>query len=1004
MKKVLTILIVVCAALSVQAQNRLSGKVSDVTGDPIPGANVFVKGTTQGTITDLDGKYTLNDVAPDATMVVSFIGFKTQEVQVNNQSEINVTLTEDAIGLEEVVAVGYGQTQNKRTVSTAVTTVDSKHIEKLPVTRPEQALQGSAPGIVIIQESGSPGAPLTIRMRGVSTAGDATPLIMVNGVQVPDMNFINSNDIKNIVVLKDAASTAIYGSRGGNGVILVETKSGKRNAKKTSIDFSAYYGVQSLASSGDYLNFDEYVQYYNNSVEYYKWRNPEGNLPGRDTFTANEIATLEGGTDWIDEFTEVAPMSDFYMNVTGGTEKTAYALSGGLLSQEGIIGGDQTKFKRGNIKFTYDIDLFDNVDVNLFAYYTMNNRNFIAENSENSFLMTSVMSMPPVYPIYDDEGVPFNNGLQSGVTYRNIPLNSQAELGNPIINLNQSDNKSNMDVLFGGGSLNWKISNLLKFSTNYSYLSRTTTNKNFNARYDYSSQSYVRETNSMTETFLDENFQQWEGYFTITPELGDGHDLNIIAGTSLLENNFYQRSRSGANFIPNTISEVNFSNIIDDEDASIGIDQGYKNTTASFYTRANYTINQKYLFGVTLRADGSSKFSEDNKWGYFPSFSAGWVLSEEDFMADSELFTLLKVRGSWGINGNDRIDPYQYIDRYQKGRGTLAHLDFNEDIKWEEISQINFGLDMNMFDNRLGITLDYYQKTTDDMLLDFPNPGMLGQAAPTRNAAEVSNEGIEVMISHLNTIGDLSYNIGFNLGYNTNEVKDLGGGEPIEGANTRIFQGAPNLTRTDEGHPIASFYGYQVEGLDEFGDLVYVDQNDDTVIEPENDRVYIGNPYPDYTVGITGGLEYKGFDFSFFFQGAYGHEVVNAANQYGFAYTNRTTKVLNAWMPGNETNIARPSALEVTNHQFSDYYVEDGSYMRLKNVTLGYTLPKSLSREINMSNVRVYVSGQNLITFTDYSGLDPEIGMNDGNPLDVGIDRAFYPAARTVLGGIQISF
>ncbi len=1004
MKKILTILFLFHVGLMVQAQMNVSGTVSDDTGNPIPGANILVKGTTTGTVTNADGNYAIDNVASDATLVISFIGYTTQEVNVDGRAVINITLFEDALSLEEVVILGYGQTQNKRTVSTAITTVDSKHIEKLPVTRPEQALQGSAPGIVIIQESGSPGAPLTIRMRGVSTAGDATPLIMVDGVQVPDMNFVNANDIKNIVVLKDAASTAIYGSRGGNGVILVETKSGKRNAKKTTIDFSAYYGVQSLATSGDYMDFDEYIQYYNNSVEYFKWRNPEGNLPGRDVFTSQDKTALGGGTNWLDEFTDVAPMSDMYLNITGGSEKSAYALSGGLLSQEGIIGGEKTKFKRVNIKFTYNIDLYDNIEANLFAYYTMNDRNFIAENSENSFLMTSVMSMPLVYPIYDEEGVPFNNGIQAGVSYKNIPLNVQAELGNPILRLDHSDNNSEMHVLFGGGAVKWDLTDFLKFSTNYSYLSRSTTNRMFNARYDYSSQQHVNETNSLTEIFFDESYSQWEGYFTLTPDIGEGHNLNIIAGTSLLENKFYQRSRSGANFIPNTLGEVNFSNIINDEDTSIGIDEGYKNTTASFYARGNYTYQDKYLFGLTLRADGSSKFSDENKWGYFPSVSAGWVLSEEGFMADSELFSLFKIRGSWGINGNDRIAPYQYIDRYQKGRGTLTHLDYNENIKWEEISQINVGLDVNMFNNRLGVTLDYYQKTTEDMLLNFPNPGMLGQAAPTRNAASVKNDGVELMVSHINKIGSLSYNIGFNLGYNTNEVTDLGGGEPIEGANTRIFEGAPNLTRTDEGHPIASFYGYEVAGLDEFGDLVYVDQNKDQIIDAENDRVFIGNPYPDYTYGIIGGLEFKGVDFSFFFQGTIGNDVVNAATQYGFAYTNRTNKVLDGWMPDNKTDVARPSALEVTNHEFSDYYIEDGSYLRLKNITLGYTLPKAVVQNLKLGNVRFYVSGQNLVTFTDYSGLDPEIGMNNGNPLDVGIDRAFYPAARTVLGGVQISF
>jgi len=380
-------------------------------------------------------------------------------------------------------------------------------------------------------------------------------------------------------------------------------------------------------------------------------------------------------------------------------------------------------------------------------------------------------------------------------------------------------------------------------------------------------------------------------------------------------------------------------------------------------------------------------------------------VSSEDFLKGSAAIDLLKLRASWGISGNDQIPPYQHFQRYSTLGGTLTPLDFNPNIKWEEITQTNVGLDADLFGNRIGVTLDYYVKETKDMLLNFPNPGFLGIPPPVRNAATVENKGFEAILTYRNKIGnDFAYNISLNYGRNTNEVTDLGGGVPIESANIRVFKDAPNITRTDEGHPIASFYGLVFEGLDNVGNPVYKDLNNDGVIDLNNDRDYIGNPFPDFIYGLNLSVSFKGVDLTAFVQGSQGNDVVNAAAGYHVQYSNRTDRVVNAWtLENTNTRVMRPSALEVVNHEFSDYYIEDGSYLRLKNITLGYTLPASILKNIGISHFRIFASGNNLFTQTDYSGLDPEIGANN-NPLDVGVDRGFYPLAKSITGGVQVSF
>ena len=997
---VLLLLIFFCFNLQAQTTSVSGTVIGEDDGLSLPGVNILVKGTSNGTTTDLDGKYNLS-CEKGATLVFSFTGFASQEIVVGVETTIDVTLKTSTEVLGEIVVTGYGQTQNKRLVSTAISTLNPKIIQDRPITRVEQAIQGFAPSVVVIQESGSPGAGQTIRMRGIGTAGNATPLILVNGVQVPDMNFINSNDVQNITILKDAASTAIYGARGGNGVLLIETKQEGTKDGTANVTLNSYYGIQSLANEGDYLNTQEYANYYNQSSLY---QIREGESPnGRPRFTDEEIAALPN-TTWIREVSDEAAIQDHHLSIEGGSNQTTYYAGLGYFDQGGIIGN--SNFQRYSMALNLKSQLSEKIDVNVFTTFSKNNREFIAENSINSRIISSVASLPPIFPARDEDGFPFNNGDQTGVVVNGVIMNPQPEFGNPLIALDFVENRSSMDVFYANTLFNWRVLDRLKVSTSFGYLDRKSNSETFVPRFSIPAANIENLVNSLSQSTYDDRFWQWEGYVNIDAKHSENSSLDFILGTSVLSNENFATSRRGENFFANTFDEVNFSNLISEEDKTLFGDQAAKNTTLSYYGRVNYILNEKYLLTGTVRADASSKFGSNNRWGVFPSFSMGWIISSENFLKNSPVFDLLKLRASWGVNGNDQIAPYQYASRFANSQGNLSRLDANPDVKWEEITQTNIGLDANLFKNRIGITLDYYVKETSDMLLNFPIPGFLGIPPPIRNAASVRNKGVELEILYRNRANsDFSYELGFNIGRSTNEVTDLAGGEPIPSANLRSFANSPNISLTDEGHPIASFYGFVFDGVDDKGNATYQDLNGDGVISPSDDRTFIGNPFPDFVYGLNVNLNYKNFDLGASVSGTYGNDLVNSSILYSVIYGNRTTKqVENAWTHENtNSNILRPSATEVVNNEFSDYYIEDGSYLRLKNISLGYTLPEQIFSKVGIEKFRLFVSASNLFTLTDYSGLDPEIGANN-DPLNIGIDQGFYPQARTILGGINVNF
>lgn len=1005
----IAMMIVLLASVNSFAQDKsVSGHVFDETGEGLPGVYVIVKGTANGTTTDTQGDFKLSIPQSANILVFSYVGYESHEVVIGDVFTFNIEMDPDITSLDEIVVTGYGQTQNKMLISTSVQSVKAEQLVKdRPVMRLEQALRGVSPAVVVLQESGSPGAPLTIRMRGVGTAGDATPLTLLNGFQVPDMNFINPNDISGAQIYKDAASSAIYGARGGNGVFNLQSKEGNSD-QLIGGSFSMYYGVQSLANKGDYLTGQEYAQYYNDS---YTWLARHASTVGaRAPFSDDEISRLPN-TTWIEEVSQDAPIQDYHLSLYGGKNNTNYYISGGWLDQQGIIG--QTDFSRRSVNATVNTKAFDKLEIKLLGNYSNNGRLFIAENSENSRLMSAVSSLPGIYPVYAESGSPFNNGRQGNTSYNGVDLFSIAEFGNPMIGLTHTRNEAITNTMFGSGLLGYELNENFKLNTSYGYLSRNTDIKTFAETFDYPDEQYTSTVNYLSENRYEEIYWQWEGYLGYNKKFGD-HTIDAVIGMSLLNNESSFSGMNAVNLSVNSFDEASFEHVLDpDQDQNTFIPSGQKNTTMSYYGRANYNFREKYVFGITLRADGSSKFGPENKWGMFPSFDAAWVISNESFLQNASFFDLLKLRASWGVNGNDRIAPYQYADRYllqgSVGSEQAQLQDYNPDVKWEEITQTDIGIDMDLFGNKVGITLDYYIKETADMLIPFPNPGYTGLPDPVRNAATVKNTGFETIVMYRESIKDFKIDFGFNVGFNTNEITALNGGLPLTGANTRVFRDAPDLSYADVGDPIASFYGYTLESLDAEGNPVYKDISGpdgtpDGIINQEYDRTIIGNPYPNMIFGINLSLKYKGFELFSQASGTEGNDVVNASQGYGFAYSNRPTKVLGAWSLENPSSeVMRPSATEATNHEFSDYYIEDGSYFRFKNITLGYSFPKTILEKLKLEKLRIYISGNNLITFTKYSGYDPEIGANN-DPRDVGIDRGFYPQAKSIIGGLQLSF
>lgn len=1008
---------IVCMVFQLQAQITVSGRVTSAAddGESVIGATILEKGTGNGTTTDFDGNYELTIAGQEATLVISYIGLETQEIQVGNRTTIDVILNEEASLLEEVIVVGYG-TEKRSKISGAVAVLNADEISETPILRPEQALQGRISGVQVAQNSGSPGSALTVLVRGVSTINNSSPLFIVDGIPVDGMDFLNPADIESINVLKDAASAAIYGSRGANGVVLITTKGGKKK-EEGKISYDAYYGSQEAWKHVNLLSAREYA-ILSNEAHIAAGKTPLPEFANPDA--------LGEGTDWQSAIFQAAPMTNHQVTFRGGSEKSTYMVSGNYYDQNGIVGGEKANFNRYTARLNVRHDVKDWLTIGSNINFIHFTRDALAENNEFNTPVVRALNMDPVTPIRKHDG-----------TFA-YSIYSDTDITNPVNAIQQTYSTWTTNRVVAGAEANLKIMEGLNFRSSYSLDVNFATLEGFNPIYDLSNHPALNdapagERGIVNSVFLNHNTwtnNQWENVLTYEKYFGGAHDLKFTLGNTIYQQRFEFSGGSNTNLPTNNPNDAYISNTIDPIASQGAYGGANEAALVSYFGRVNYAYRDKYLFSATLRMDGSSRFGVNNRYGYFPSFSAGWILTNEDFWTMDDI-SHLKIRASWGQNGNDKIGEYAFTtvvlsgQNYTFGRdeiitnGSVALVGSNPDLKWETITQTDIGVDLELWQGKVNVIADYFIKTTSDMLYAAPIPLIAGTQPPVQNVASMENKGWEFALNYRNRDNDFKYGVGANITLIDNKVTSLGnGGEPVPSGRVQSANAFAALT--DVGHPLASFYGYVTDGIFQSqeevnahafqnentapGDIRFRDLNSDGVIDI-NDRTFIGNPIPKFTYGFTADAEFKGFDFSAFVQGSEGNDIYNSTVRYDFSYVNRPVSALNRWTGPGTSNFEPRVNLNDPNQnaRISDRFIEDGSYLRLKNVQLGYTLPKDISKKMKFDKFRVYVSAQNLMTWTNYSGLDPEIGTIGGS-LELGIDRGFYPQARTFLGGVNVVF
>ena len=973
-------------------------------GLTIPGVSVVVKGTTNGTTTDLDGKYEIK-VGTNTILVFSYIGMKPFEATVGTRAELNVALQTDNFAMDEVVVVGYG-VQKKSDITGAVASVDFEDLESQPINTVSDALKGRIAGVQVISNSGSPGGSTSIRVRGIGSVNNSEPLYVVDGIPTADINFLNPNDIASIEVLKDASSSAIYGSRGANGVVLVSTKSGKVNSAP-SISVDAYYGVKEVLNNWETTSGSEW---YSIQEEMNKTRTSPLDLSQVDKNV---------NTDWFDEITRSATVQDYNVSVSGGSDKLTYILGAGYYDEEGTVKGSDYERITTRLKTDYQAKEYLKIGTNI--NIQSNQRSSITEGSYHTGVINTAIKLEPVVPVWINEA----EGKYDFSKFTDYP--------NPVAQIAYDNYRTEQFRLLGNVYAELEIIKDLKLKTSYG-LNRTVTDT-----YDFDPVYTVNtnQNNGVSKVYRGYDrsvYQTWENTLAYNKTIGK-HDIGALVGFTKEKSRYESLTGSKTN-VPNEDEALWYLDGAADGDLTTGSAEEY--TLMSYLGRVNYSYDNKYLMTVNFRTDGSSRFADGNRWGYFPSVALGWKLSEENFMKDIDWLSILKLRGGWGQIGNQNIGIYPYQTtmngsaqyRYIFGNDEEVNQGYvvtsmkDRNIQWETVESLNLGFDAALFDARMEVSFDWFNKDTKNMLLSVPIPYYYGyESGPVVNVGEANNKGLELSLGWRDQIGkDFSYNIGVNVSTYKNEMKSIGSGQPITGG--AYYLG--NATNTEEGESIGYFYGYKTDGvfqtqaeIDAYatqgnnsllqpGDMKFVDVTGDGVVDGD-DRTKIGSPDPDYTYGINLGAQYKNWEISAFIQGSKGNEIFNAmkTHLYKFDETNKHKDMLNSWTPTNtNTNMPRLTGYDRNDtNRTSDRFVEDGSYMRLKNLMLAYNFPKRWLNHAKLSSAKLYFSGQNLWTVTDYSGADPEIGqISSTNYLSRGVDIGTYPQAKTYVVGVKLGF
>ncbi|WP_460189607.1 SusC/RagA family TonB-linked outer membrane protein [Urechidicola sp. KH5] len=1012
-KKILNLL--VCFfSVALMAQNlTIQGTVIDQgSKEPLPGVNVIVLNTNLGASTDFDGNFIIDGVAVNAILEISSIGYETQTVQVVDESPMQIELVESAQTLNEVVVIGYGS-QKKREVTGAVSVVGSETLDEIKPIKVEQALQGTVSGVNVTSQSGAPGAGFDIRIRGISTNGANGPLVIIDGYQ-GDLSILNPNDIESITVLKDAQA-AIYGTIGANGVVLVTTKRGRYNAK-TKVSYNVYTGFQESSKKLSLLNATEYGLLLNESY-----------AAGGQDLPYDDVSNLGQGTNWQDEvLNSGVPIVSHDLSVSGGGDKVSYTLSGSHLYQQGIIAPKKSDFRRNTARLAMNADLYENLKLSTNIIYTYINRGSIAESGLGSVLFNA-LNAPPTLSTVDENGdytlVPSTTGL--GI-----------EIINPLAQIANTYNDYDLNKWNGNVSLDYQVIDQIKLTGRVGFNTANSRGKDFAKEVNYGGKVFDVTRSAVNQNAINDNDYTFDFFANYKNTFNEKHTLDATLGTTV-----YKQWGSGlfaTGFdVPNNsweFADISLAQGIA-ESRAVG-SYAYDERRLSFFGRVQYDFEGKYLFSAMIRRDLSSRFGPDNRVGWFPSATAGWVVSDEEFFGESKTINFFKLRASYGVLGNDQIPNNGYIGTLS-GEGTyvfdgvlvngtaIGQLP-NESLQWEEAKKFDVGIDLKLFDNQVDVTADYFINTRDNLLIaNIPVSGISGVyapggASPTVNAGGVRNKGFEFAIGYKNTVSeDFDFSINYNITTLNNEVLEVNNSTGfIEGGSFGVGQPAPS--RMEVGQPIGYFYGYKTDGIFQNqaevdahpsqidlgaeavpGDIRYVDLNNDGVINSD-DRTNIGDPIADVTMGLNLSFNYKNIDFVAYTYASIGNDMVRNYERT-LSDVNRLNYVLDRWRgEGTSNSVPRVTTGATSNNVFSDYYVEDASFVRIQNVQIGYSVPPKYLEKAGISKLRLYAGGTNLYTFTDYKGYDP--GASSGAPIGGGIDYGFYPLPRTYILGLNLNF
>lgn len=973
-------------------KKNVSGKVLDEAGLGLPGVSVVLKGTQIGTTTNTDGGFQLDiadDVVAKAVIVFSFVGFKTQEIVLGGQSAVTISMALEDKSLQEIVVIGYGQVK-KSDLTGSVASIKSGEINAYPATSMVQSLAGRAAGVYVSQNTGAPGSAISVRVRGTnSIQGSNEPLYVVDGFPYSgNPTLLNNADIESIEVLKDASATAIYGSRGANGVVLITTKRGKTG--RINVEYDGYYGVQKIRKKLDLMDATQYAQFYNEQAA------NDGLAPH---FTQDQIAGFGKGTDWQDQVLQSAPIQNQSISVNGGSEKTRFSVSGSNFNQDGIIIG--SNYKRNSLRFNINSDLGKKfkLDVNSVLSRIDSDRKNSGQGNRGSSLISAMLSGYPTVAPYKTDGT-FSN---LGETYA---WGSNA-IVNPLNFINEQTDHIQSNKVLANAALTFEpipgliLKTLGGIESTDDRTNGYTTNRFVNSK----GRAFINTTR--VSSLLSENTASYRKEF-------GKHSISAVAGFTYQDYTSTQLNASGSGFISNTQESYDIGAAATQE---VPFSNYSKWSLMSYLARANYTFNNRILATISFRADGSSRYSEGQKWGYFPSAALAWRLAEEDFIKKISFISDLKIRVGYGKTGNTAINPYQTLNQLASNQVVFGDAlttyyaptsRLAGPLKWETTAQTDAGIDFSILNNRFSFTADYYIKNTSDLLNNVQLPSSLGYAYTIQNIGKIQNKGFEFSANAKVLQGDFKWDLGGNISFNKNKVVKLYGGNDILGDAINISVVNDNINILREGESLGSFYGYVSKGYDEKGMVVYEDFNNNGVRDA-GDKKIIGNPNPKFTYGLSSNMSYKNFDLSIFVQGSQGNDIfnlsaVNQTNDYGQALNMPKEVFENHWTPTN-TNAKYPVIKTSSQPQVSDRFVENGSFLRFKNIQLSYNVPVSKLNIKWMTHAQIYVSTQNLFTITKYSWYDPEINSYGGsNSILQGIDHYVYPVAKTTTVGIRVGF